>query len=84
MTLCILFSIFYVKEIKQTAMIKAISYDSIDKKNDLEKGMHSPLTPEESLIHCLNVMDFMAVFRNKDIPVKPDNIKWIVLEKKKK
>ena len=65
-------------------MAKVIRYDSIDEKNALESTMTRRLTAEESLIHCLNVMDFMVAFRNKDLPRESDNIAWIVLEKRKK
>lgn len=65
-------------------MAKVIRYDSIEEKSVIESSMVRRLTPEESLIHCLDVMDFMASFRNKNIPRESDNIEWIILEKKKK
>ena len=43
-----------------------IVYDSFEKKNALEQKINSKLSPHESLIHTLNMMDFMAGLQKKD------------------
>ncbi len=63
-------------------MLKVIHYDAIEKKNILEGRMVKSLTPTESLVHCLDLLDFMAAFRSVREP-EVDEIDWIVLEIKK-
>jgi hypothetical protein len=62
----------------------AIVYDAFEKKNAIEVKLRQELTPQESLIHTLNLMDFMAVFQDKRIPQQNDQIQWIVLERSEK
>jgi hypothetical protein len=57
-----------------------ILYDGFEKKNALENKMKSILSPEESLIHTLNLMDFMVALQKKDTPTADEKIEWIVLE----
>ena len=57
-----------------------IGYDSIEKKNIIERHLTlKKLTPKESLIHTLNMMDFMAKFKEKNI-ADDSGIDWITLE----
>jgi hypothetical protein len=63
--------------------IKPIIYSSIEEKNILERGMFKPMSPKESLIHTLAMMDFFAALRKKRVP-HPDDEKypWIILKVK--
>lgn len=61
-------------------MPTAILYDQVKEKNVIEAKLSKPLSQEESLIHCLNMMDFMAALRNSSIENrKEENIVWIIL-----
>lgn len=62
-------------------MLKLIVYDTIEKKNLLEARVNEPLTSHESLVQCLNMMDFLAVLNPKQERMK-EEIAWIVLEQK--
>ena len=64
-------------------MIEIISYDAIEKKNILEGEIVQPLTSHESLIHCLDLLDFMAAFSKKEDENEMDGIHWTILEVKK-
>jgi hypothetical protein len=57
-----------------------IVYDSFEKKNVLEQKINSKLPPNESLIHTLNMMDFMAALKKKDSHSHDEKIDWIVLQ----
>lgn len=57
-----------------------IVYDGFEKKNALENEMKPLLSPQESLIHTLNLMDFMAALQKKNTSTADEKIEWIVLE----
>ncbi|MBI1769665.1 MAG: hypothetical protein HYR67_14960 [Bacteroidetes bacterium] len=60
--------------------IKPIIYSDIKEKNFLERKMFRPLTPSESLIHTLDVMDWMASMKKRE--PHPDDVlyPWIILK----
>lgn len=58
-----------------------ILYDNIQDKNRIEAKTVRYLSSHESLVHTLNLMDFMAVFKKREIPELDNNIKWIELER---
>ena len=60
-------------------MIEPIVYTEIEQKNILEKQSFAALSPEESLIHTLNVMDFIAALRGIPENNQDQSIDWIVL-----
>ncbi len=66
-------------------MIDPIIYVTIEQKNLLEKEMIRHVSPQESLIHCLNVIDLSLAmksqFHNK-ATATDDKIKWIILSLK--
>ncbi len=54
-------------------------YDTIEQKNIVETNSLMNLDSHNSLVHTLNVMDFMAaLYKNKKH--EDDGIEWIVLE----
>jgi hypothetical protein len=57
-----------------------IVYDGFEKKNALKNEMKPVLSPEESLIHTLNLMDFMVALQKKNTSTADEKIEWIVLE----
>ena len=63
-------------------MIEPIIYTAIEQKNALERKTIGYFSPEESLIHCLNVLDFNKAMKS---PVHhksndaDERIQWIVL-----
>jgi hypothetical protein len=57
-----------------------IVYDGFEEKNALENKMKSILSPKESLIHTLNLIDFMVALQKKDTSTADEQIEWIVLE----
>lgn len=57
-----------------------IVYDGFEKKNALESEMKPVLSPEESLVHTLNLMDFMVALQKKNTSTADEKIEWIVLE----
>jgi len=65
------------------ASIKPIIYSSIEQKNVLEREMFKALSPTESLIRTLDMMDFFAALRKKRAP-HPDDERypWIILKVK--
>ena len=63
-------------------MIQPIIYKAIVQKNILEQEMLS-LSPEESLIHYLNVFDLNVALKgelNKDDSDSDEKIEWIKLK----
>lgn len=64
-------------------MIEIIHYDEIEKKNIIEGNLIQTMTPNESLIHCLDLLDFMAAFRREREEEQNDEIDWIILEVKR-
>jgi len=66
------------------AKIKPILYHDISEKTILEKNMFRSLTPHESLVHTLDMMDLFAAMR-KERPHHPDDDEypWIILKIKK-
>lgn len=63
-------------------MIDLIIYDKIERKNIIERARSKKLNPHDSLVHSLNVMDFMASF-NKGVNKADDGLEWIILELKR-
>jgi len=63
--------------------IKPIIYSSIEEKNILEKGMFKPLSPKESLIYTLDMMDLFASMRGRSPHPEDDLYPWIILKFKK-
>jgi len=63
--------------------IKPIVYSDIVEKNVLEKRMFKPLSPQESLIHTLNMMDLFASMRKRPHHPDDDKYPWIILKLKK-
>jgi hypothetical protein len=63
-------------------MLEPIIYTAIEQKNVLEREMIGYLSHEESLIHCLNVLDFNLAMKNplhhKKIDAE-EEMKWIIL-----
>ena len=59
-------------------MPELIVYSDIAQKNEIERKMFKALSPMESLIHTLNMMDLYAAMNShrKD----DDGIDWIILE----
>jgi hypothetical protein len=66
-------------------MLEAIVYSDIEQKNILEKQGFVALSPHESLIHSLDVMDFFAALRGKPMLGEElgERIEWIELNYKK-
>jgi hypothetical protein len=63
--------------------IKPILYSSIEEKNMLERKMFEPLSPTESLIHTLDMMDLFAAMRERPHYPEDDEYPWIILKFKK-
>lgn len=63
-------------------MKKVIVYDSIDKKNIIEQQLPLQLSSNEALIMALDMMDFFASFKHRDLQRDDDNIEWIILKRK--
>jgi hypothetical protein len=62
-------------------MLDIIVYDAIEKKNTIESNTLMVLDSHDSLVHTLNIMDFMIALNNK-VERIDDGIDWIVLELK--
>lgn len=63
-------------------MIEPIIYTTIEQKNILEREMISYLSPQESLIHCLNVLDLNSAMKsqiNNSGIDSNERIPWIIL-----
>jgi hypothetical protein len=60
-------------------MLDIIVYDAIEKKNIIESSSLVVLNAHESLVHTLNMMDFIIALNNKMEHVD-DGIDWIILE----
>lgn len=60
-------------------MLKVITYHNIEDKNAIEKEFETSSSSHDSLVHCLNVMDFLRAFRQKDVAREEDGIDWIVI-----
>jgi hypothetical protein len=61
-------------------MPTAILYNDVKEKNVIEAKLSKPLSPVESLIHCLNVIDFIAALRNSAVEKNiEEEIEWIIL-----
>jgi hypothetical protein len=65
-----------------TFMLDIIVYDTIEKKNVIESKSVKPLEAHASLVHALNMMDFMNALNFKRERIN-DNIDWIILEPSK-
>lgn len=63
-------------------MLDVIVYDNIEMKNIIESNTIVPLDSYESLVHTLNMMDFMAALADREST--HDGINWIILELNKK
>lgn len=64
-------------------MLDIIVYDAIEKKNIIESSSIKALNSYESLVHTLNMMDFMLALNSKTERTE-DGIDWIILELKQK
>ena len=60
--------------------IKPIIYSSIDQKNILEREMFKALSPSESLIRALDMMDLFASMRKLPHYPEDDMYPWIILK----
>jgi len=60
-------------------MLNLIVYDTIEKKNVLESNSLTSLDAHDSLVHTLNMMDFMNALNPKRERVN-DDINWIQLK----
>lgn len=67
---------------KDEQKITPIWYGGFEEKKVLERKLFRAMTPEESLIHTLEVMDMMAALRGRRD--EDDGIDWIVLKWKEK
>jgi len=61
-------------------MLDIIVYDRIERKNELEREHPVRMSPQRSLEHTLNMMDFLATFSNNKNRVNDSDIEWINLE----
>ena len=60
-------------------MLDIFVYEAIEQKNLIETNSLATLDPHHSLVHTLNMMDFMvALYKNQKR--EDDGINWIVLE----
>ncbi|MCX8490213.1 MAG: hypothetical protein ORN54_04020 [Cyclobacteriaceae bacterium] len=59
-------------------MLNIIVYNTIEYKNVIESNSNMPLSALDSLIHTLNMMDFMNALSGKRERID-DEIDWIVL-----
>ena len=62
-------------------MLNIKVYDAIEKKSIIESGSLMVLDSRESLVHTLNMMDFMVALNSK-MERMDDGIDWIILELK--
>jgi hypothetical protein len=60
-------------------MLDIIVYDTIEKKNVIELNSMVPLDAHDSLVHTLNMMDFMNALSGKR-DLNDDDIDWIILK----
>jgi len=60
-------------------MLDVIQYDKIEKKKILESASFVPLDAHQSLVHTLDMMDFMNALNGRVDPVD-EVIDWIILE----
>jgi hypothetical protein len=63
--------------------IKPIIYSSIEQKNILEREMFKPMSPQDSLIQALDMMDLFASMRKRPHYPEDDLYPWIILKFKK-
>ncbi len=65
--------------------LDVIAYQSITEKEILEQRHCKTFSAHESMVHTLDVMDFMAAFTSKENPKRQDveQIPWIVLSLEK-
>ena len=66
-----------------TKLIKPIVYSSIEEKNKLESVMFVALSPQESLIQALEMMDLYASLRARPHYTEDNEYPWIILKFKK-
>jgi hypothetical protein len=62
--------------------VKPIVYSHIEEKNILEKELFKPMTPSESLVHALDMMDLFASMRERPHHPEDDEYPWITLKLK--
>jgi hypothetical protein len=62
-------------------MLDIIVYDTIEEKNVIESKSITLLNGHDSLVHTLNMMDFMVALNSKTERID-DGIDWIILELK--
>lgn len=67
----------------ESKAIKPIVYSNIEEKNKLERELFKPLSPSESLVHTLEMMDLFVSMRGER-PHHPedDEYPWIILKMK--
>ncbi len=63
----------------KTDMLDIIVYDTIEKKNVIESNSIVPLNAHDSLVHSLDMMDFMNALSGKRERMD-DGIDWIILQ----
>lgn len=63
-------------------MLDIIIYDNIVRKNEIESLDVLNFNSRESLIHTLNIIDFMNALNCERIDSDNESIKWIILETK--
>ncbi len=59
-------------------MLEIIVYDTIRKKNIIESKSLMPMGAHDSLVHTLNMMDFINALNSKKERIS-DHIDWIIL-----
>jgi hypothetical protein len=60
-------------------MLDIIQYDKIEMKKILESASFAPMDAHQSLVHTLDMMDFMNALKRR-VDAVEDSIEWIVLE----
>lgn len=64
-------------------MLDIIQYDKIEKKNILESTTFAPLDAQQSLVHTLDMIDFMIALNGRIEPLEDDSTDWIILEQER-
>ncbi len=64
-------------------MLDIIQYDKIEKKNILESTTFAPLDAHQSLVHTLDMIDFMIALNGRIEPLEDDSTDWIILEQER-
>jgi len=64
-------------------MLDIIQYNKIKMKKILESASFTPMHGQQSLVHTLDMMDFMSAFYGR-VDAQDEAIDWIILELEKK